>query len=210
MKKTLTTLKTSHCFLLFVLLLGSAGINARDNYNRCFGIRGTASISANRFGTIYCPSLFYKSGNSSIAIGAAIQEHRLSASGLQFNYEYTLLDPSRNADCYIDWLELYTFASVTYYNHASLGKTVCAEEHLSNRELAVDPAALRLKALDTYAGFGLRIALGKNLKWFNAVAIGGYSVFNSPGGLYYNNRALGLLVRTGVSWQFGKHGRSGF
>ncbi|MCW3104962.1 MAG: hypothetical protein JWO09_3402 [Bacteroidetes bacterium] len=193
--------------LLLFFLLGS-GLQARNRPLAYVGIRGAASVSANGFGTILCPSLFYKRGNSTIAFGVAFQKHSFSSSGFQLNYEYTLLD--RNAGCYIDWLELYSFANLTYYHRATLGKAVCEEEQRSNSELSVDLSQVRLKSLDAYAGFGVRIVLGKNLKWFNGVALGGYSVFNSPEGLFYNSKGLGLLVRTGLSWQFGRQGRSDF
>lgn len=209
---TISTFKRSPYFLilLFTLLFSDTGLYAQGRSNAYLGIRGSASVSANRFGTIFCPSLFYRSGSSTIALGVTIQKHRLNASGIQLNYEYTLLDPSRDGNCYIDWLELYAFANLTYYNHAFLGRSVCEEEQLTNPELRVDLSALKLKALDAYTGFGLRIALGKNFKWFNGVGIGGYSVFNSPEGLFYNNKGLGLLVRTGISYQFRKQGKSNF
>jgi|GEM_PF-2119505 len=203
-----TAKRSSYVIITLLLLVLGNGLQARHRVPAYIGIRGTAGVSANGFGTILTPSLFYKRGNSTIAFGAAIQKHRFNSSGLQLNYEYTLLD--RDAGCYIDWLELYSFTSVTYYHNATLGKAVCEEEQRSNSELSVDLTQLKLKALDVYTGFGVRVVLGRNVKWFSGVALGGYNVFNSPGGLYYNSKGLGLLVRTGLSLQFGRQGGSNF
>jgi hypothetical protein len=173
-----------------------------QNHSASVGIRGSSSLSANRFGTVYSPSVFYSRGNTTVSLGLTIQKQRLNTSGVQFNYEYTLLDPQRAGNCYIEWLELYSFLSVAYHDKALLGRNACEEERYANRELKSDPSLLKFKAMDLYCGFGLRVVLTKNIRWFNGIGIGGYGVFNSPEELIYNNKGLGILLRTGISYKF--------
>jgi hypothetical protein len=196
--------------IVFSLLIASTNTFAQNTLKGNLGIRGTASISANRFGTLYCPSLFYKSERSLLSFGINFQERNSYATGLQLNYEYTLVDPSKDLDCNLEWLELYAFLNFNYHYNAFLGKSVCEEERYCNKELTVDPGKIKLKAIDNYIGFGIRIMLTQNIKWFNGVGIGAFNVFNSPDELFYNNKGLGLLMRTGISYQFGRKTQSKF
>jgi hypothetical protein len=139
-----------------------------------------------------------------------LQRNRTNISGISLNYEFTLLDPNLQNDCYLDWIELYSFAYLGYHEKAFLGKGVCDEENSSNKELTIDPSRMKLKAIDAYAGFGIRILLNKNLKWFNGIGIGGYQVLNSTKGLYYNANGIGLLIRTGISYQFAERNNANF
>lgn len=196
--------------IVLSLLIASNYTFAQNTLKGSFGIRGTASISANRFGTLYCPSLYYRSERNLLSFGVIFQERNSYATGLQLNYEYTLVDPSKDLDCNLEWLELYAFLNFNYHYNAFLGKSVCDEERYSNKELTIDPAKIKLEAIDNYVGFGLRIMLTQNIKWFNGVGIGAFNVFNVPDELFYNNRGLGLLLRSGISYQFGKKTKSNF
>lgn len=189
------------------LFISPAFAQKKKNY---FGISCSSNIAANRFGTFFCPSVQYQSGKNTFSIGINIQKERLNTAGFQFDYEYTLLDPCIDFNCNLDWLELYSFINLGYHDKAFLGKTLCEEELYSNHELTTDPSVLKLNEIHGYAGFGLRIILFKKLKWFNGIAIGGYKVFNAPVELFYNNKGMGLLYKTGLSYNFGRSQRGNF
>lgn len=209
-KFTLKSAKSISVISLSVILLSCGSASAQNKFKNNFGIRGSSTISANRFGIIYCPSVSYRSGNSLISLGFTIQKNKSAPSGYQVNYEYTLLDPAKALDCNIDWFELYTFMNMSYQNRAFLGKTACEEECFSNPEITKGLSELELKSMDCYAGFGARIILFNNLKWFNGIGVGGYRVFNISDKLYYNNKGLGLLLRTGISYQFSNRDKEKF
>jgi hypothetical protein len=209
MKNKITTLTISGIFLLGILLISNP-ISAQSRTKGHIGFRASATLSANRFGIIYTPGLLFRHNRSLLAFDAAIQRNNSNISGIQLNYEYTLVDPYEQRDCYLDWLELYFFINAGYHNNAMLGKALSEEEYASNPELQTDLSTLRLKAADAYAGFGVRILINRNLKWFNSIGIGGYEVLNMPKGLYYNDKALGLMIRTGISYQFKRKYKTNF
>lgn len=200
-KLFITISKTTLCIFAFSSLLFVSPVLAQS---KNIGINCGSTITANRFGTIFSPSLFYRSGKSHFSIGATIQKDKPVPSGFQLGYEYTLMDPQIDNTCNLNWIELYAFTDVGYYNKAFLGKGACEEEHLTNPELKTDVSKLELKEIHGYIGFGIRTILFRNLKWFNGIAIGGYEVLKTPEDLFYNGKGIGLLLRTGISLEFGK------
>jgi hypothetical protein len=211
---TFTASFTSKILTLFVLIAfcvsghRALGKDVPEGY---LGIRASTAIAASRFGTIYSPAMTYRSGRNTMSLGATFQKKdKFSLSGFQLTYEYTLLDPLLQNDCNLDWFELYSFIHLGYHDRVFLGKQVCDEENICNKELKTDPAQLKLKAIEGYVGFGFRIKLYKNLKWFNVIGLGGYDVLNSTEGLFYTNRSAGIMVKTGLSYQFDKHQRASY
>ncbi|MCE3279235.1 MAG: hypothetical protein K0S44_1426 [Bacteroidetes bacterium] len=211
---TLTTSAFSKTFafvaIVIFLISGHSAIS-KSFPTGYFGIRGSAAIAASRFGTIYSPALTYQSGRNTMSFGATMQKKdKFSLSGFQLTYEFTLLDPLLHSDCNLEWFELYSFLHLGYHNRVFLGKQVCDEENICNKELKTDPAQLKLKAIEGYAGFGFRVKLYKNLKWFNVIGIGGYDVLGSTKGLFYSNYSAGIMVKTGLSYQFEKRQRGSY
>lgn len=176
---------------------------------RHFGVSAGSGLSANRFGTVYSPSVFYMSGRHLYSAGLTLQKGRTDVTGVRGNYEFTLLDGNTD-EVNISWLELFVFANASYYSNASFGKSLCEEELAGNPELRTDLHQLRLKAIDSYTGFGLRVDFLKNFKWFGCIGIGAYNVLNAPADLYYSSHGAGLLYRTGISWQFAAAHKTSF
>jgi hypothetical protein len=193
--------------LLIIFFIQSA---SAANFNGSFGVRLSSTISANRFGPSLSPSLLYQSNRSMFTLGVMLQNKRYKIDGLQINYEFTLLDSETDQNCNLSWLGLYAFCNFGYHNKAFLNSTACEEEYCSNKELSIDPAKIEMKALEAYGGFGLRISLLKRFKWFNSIGIGGYNVITPVNGLYYNTRNLGLLLRTGFTYQLSKGMKTNF
>jgi len=198
--------------MLSLLTVIAPAQNTRKFYEN-FGVRASTTVSANRFGAIYSGSVSYKFNTHTFSVGATAQNKKFKPSGLQFNYEYTLMDGSKHYGSKIDRLQLYAFGMTTYHNNVFLGKSACEEEQSTvadDDRRPVDMSCVKLKAVDAYAGFGLRIAFLQNFKWYNSIGIGGYNVLNAPSGLYYNSRSMGLMVRTGISYQFENKTRTNF
>jgi hypothetical protein len=189
-------------FLLLIFLVSFTSAFGRPKHRIMLGLRGGASVSASRFGLMYDPAVSFRYGRAALVVGPTIQKEKMKISGYQLNYEFTLLDPFEQGDCYINWLELYTFVNAGYHNNIFLGKAVCEEETVSDSEKPQGLGELKLSAVDAYAGLGLRVVFSRKLKWFTSIGYGGYQVMNSTGTKFYNEKALGLHIRTGISYQF--------
>ncbi|HEX8516374.1 MAG TPA: hypothetical protein VF868_09265 [Bacteroidia bacterium] len=200
---TQTATRSIQVFLITFLSLLLTSVQAQTKTPGEVGIRGSASISANGFGTILSPAVFYKKGKSNFVFSLTMQKKMDNVSGVMGTYEYTLVDPQSMRDCYIDWLELYAFVNGGYHKSVYLGESASEQEGTSNAEFKADLSTVQLRAIEGYVGIGLRINLVKNLKWFNNTGFGAYQVMNAPAGLFYNSKAVGLSVTTGLSYQFG-------
>lgn len=81
-----------------------------------------------------------------------------------------------------------------------MGSHTLREEELANPS-SVDNGICEhtFRSAELYAGFGLRIKLGR-FQWTNAMGLGGYTSFDFPKAmnLYYNASNIGLSLRTGI------------
>jgi hypothetical protein len=188
----------SICLALFLSFNAQAQTNLKGN----FGFRVSNTISANRCGSIWASSLSYTVGRKTLYGGVMMQKNKLHLTGMQLGFEYTLLDPNLNQDCNLDWLELYAWINSGYHDNVYVNKYVCEEERRGNPELKLDIENHSFKTVETYGGFGVRINILKNLKWMNSIGIGGYRVLNPENELYYNHQGIGLMLRTGLTFQF--------
>ena len=160
-----------------------------------FGLAVSSIFNADGYGVQYLPSVYYKKNRGTYFIAPLIQKQKANVSGVQFNYEYTLIAPGE-ADA--KGLELFCFAAGLYQSNALLGKQALRNESVANSEY-VGASQLHFKSVEAYTGFGLRIKLFKNVKWVNSIGAGGYASFNFPQHLYYADHNLGLYLKTGIS-----------
>ncbi len=169
------------------------------------GIAVASQISANGYGSEYNPMLYLKNGRKSYFIGPVIQKQKLNVSGVRFNYDYTIVgEDAQGNEAYNKNLELFCFFIAAYHHNALLGKRALWEERMANREYDGDFSKLHFQSIEIYGGFGLKIKLFKNIKWVNCLGLGGYTSFNFPGHLYYNANNIGLILKTGISFDIKK------
>ena len=159
------------------------------------GLAVSSVFNSDGYGVQYLPSVYYKKNRNTYFAALLIQKQKANVSGIQLNYEYTLVTPDE-ADA--KGLELFCFVAGLYHNNALLGKQALHNESMANPEY-VGASQLHFKSVEVYTGFGLRIKLFKNVKWVNSLGAGGYSSFNSPQHLYYENHNMGLYLKTGIS-----------
>ena len=173
--------------------------------NENLGFATSSMISANGYGGMYSPMLYYKKDRRSYFIGPIIQNQKLNFSGVQLNYDYTIVgEDVPETQPYNKNLELFCFFTAAYHYNAALGKRALWEEHMANSEYEGNVCNLRFKSVEVYGGVGLKIKLFKNFKWVNCLGLGGYTSFNSPDNLYYKANSLGLILKTGISFDFKK------
>ena len=161
-----------------------------------FGLAISSIADADGYGTQLLPSVYYKSNRSAYFIAPIVQKQKSNMSGIQLNYEYTLVD---EGEAYAKRLELFCFATGIYQNDALMGKHALCNESMANPEFSENICQLHFKSVEAYAGFGLRIKLFKNVKWVNSLGAGGYTSFNFPCHLYYADHNFGMILKTGIT-----------
>jgi hypothetical protein len=169
--------------------------------NENIGIGATSMITADGYGGQYSPMVYYKKDRRSYFIGPVIQNKNFNVSGVQFNYDYTLAgeDATEN-ETSNETLELFCFLTIIYQQQALLGSRTLWEESRTKQGYEGNAGKLQFKSLEVYSGIGLKIRLFKNFKWVSSIGVGGYTSFNFPGHMYYNASNLGLIIKTGVSF----------
>lgn len=172
-------------------------------HNENLGFIASSMISGNQYGGQYSPMMYYKKDRRTYAIGPVIQNKSLNLSGMKFNYEYTLVGLDAPGDeGYYKNLELFCFVAAAYYYKALLGKRAVWEEHMANQSYEGDVSKLRFKSMEIFGGVGLKIKLVKNIKWVNSVGLGRSESFAFPDHLYHDAINIGVILRTGISFDF--------
>ena len=194
---------------IVVMLLGfilstqySFGQQLASAQNGNFGLAVSGMFNADGYGIQYLPSVYYQKNRGTYFIAPIVQKQKANVSGVQLNYEYTFV-AAGEADG-AKGLELFGFATGLFQSNALLGKQAVYNEHMKYPESTEDVSKLRIKSIEAYAGFGLRIKLFKNIKWVNSIGGGGYASFNVPANMYYANHNFGLMLKTGISIGFKK------
>ena len=161
-----------------------------------FGLAVSSIIDADGYGTQLLPSVYYTRNRGTYFISPIVQKQKSNVSGIQLNYQYTLVG---EGEAYAKRLELFCFATGIYQNNALMGKHALLIESMANPTFTENFCQLHFKSVEAYAGFGLRIKLFKNVKWINSLGAGGYASFNFPHHLYYENHNFGMILKTGFS-----------
>jgi len=191
------TAKTAALMLLSFVLIVQYGVCQQYTpiQKGNVGLAISSMFNADGYGVQYLPSVYYKKNRSTYFVAPIIQKQKANVSGVQLNYEYTLVTPDETDT---RGLELFCFATGIYQNNALLGKQTLHNEGVANPEY-LGASQLHFKSAEAYTGFGLRIKLFKNVKWVNSIGAGGYASFNFPQHLYYTDHNFGLYLKTGIS-----------
>jgi len=204
-------------FLFFSLfLLVSINAKSQDGTHNCFknfGIGTTSTITSSGHGTFYSLRVQYTSKRTTLSFGPVVQKRNMNLSGFQAGFEYTLFADGITEDMGNDFenysnlerkVELFAFASSIYNNSAYLSKSEIRMECSNSEEKTKSFEDLKLKTFENYTGVGLRIKFTDQLKWTNSIGVGGYVTLSSTNEMTRERQAIGLLLRTGLTYQFGK------
>lgn len=190
---------------LFLITENSFCQESYSNQKAHFGIEISSTITANGYGIQYSPMISYKGERSSCYFGPMIQKQKMNLSGVQFNYDYVIVGNNvQGIEMYNSNLEVFLFCTTAYNKNAILGKRALQEEGMANDKYSGDFSKLRFQSVEAHAGMGLKITLFNNLQWINCIGVGGYTSFNFPNNLYYCSNNVGLLLRTGISFDLKK------
>jgi hypothetical protein len=145
-----------------------------------------------------------KVNDCKIELGLNIQKRKLNVSGMQVNFEYTLLDDSKK--CYNDGsagdLELFAFSTVKYSWDAYLSKSQIKIEKMVATDRNIPFDNLKFAAVEAYVGFGLNVRLSKKLKCRNSIGFGGWTSINGERHLYRQYDGISIALSTGLTMDF--------
>lgn len=183
---------------LFIIVLSAGRLTANPI---TAGLRLSSGVSCNGFGTTFGASAVVGYGSHTFLLGTSIQKQKPHFSGVQANYQYTFAHTRNQYSGKPGRLALYGFLNAGYSN-SYLGKNMCAMER-SAQDAEVNPEleSIRFRTVEGYVGLGLKIRLGSYFRFGNEIGFGGYNVLNAPAMSYYDTKAVGLVLRTSLSFE---------
>lgn len=199
--KTISFLKRATKLIVCTLLLSKAGLAQLDK-EHAFGISASSMVTCSGFGTIYSPGVFYSSGKHLVEAAPLFQKRDAHLSGARLNYEYTVFDGARvaNNEYGNENLELFFFGGVNYHCSAILSKAQIRREEMvaRHKESAIVFENLKYKALESYAGFGLKRKLSKKIKWSNLIGFGGWQTLKGEKNIDREYAGPGIILKTSL------------
>ncbi|MES2762660.1 MAG: hypothetical protein V4677_10645 [Bacteroidota bacterium] len=189
--------------LSFVLLLLTLSMSSQPFHTsyKSSGVSVYGQISANGYGSLRMPALFYKNSCHTYFVGLSIQKSRTVVSGIQFNYNYSVTGLTTPGGENVP--ELYFYMSSAYNFNTKLGKENLRNEYMANPSATDNNvSSLRFQSAEIFVGAGLRLSFLKRFSWDNSIGFGGNYSFNFPEKLklYYRKTNSGLQLRTGISY----------
>ncbi len=123
------------------------------------------------------PSLAWTKNQHTFNVGPNFQRKNMDLSGLQTNYRYTAARSMKGK------FELYFSANFTYHFAARMSNSYVEIENASYKgehpeQEVRDYSTMRLKVMESYAGFGLKANLAKNLSACAGIGMGAYHTCN--------------------------------
>ena len=190
----LKTLRTALIILFVTMLILFSSIIA--NAGNTISLRLTNKVSGSGVGASYCPEIVLGSGRSTISFGANIQKRLTNLSGFSSEYQFT---PSQKKER----LKVFFYADMQYHNSALLSKSSLRMEERVAKDFTNNFSTVKLKVIETYAGFGLSIAHTSNLSSQFSIGAGMYTTldnnYNSKN-LYREQSALVLQLKWSVTY----------
>jgi hypothetical protein len=211
--------------IISIIIAGASTAKAQNDslLKNNVGIALNSTVTGSGHGTHYTALLTYRFQRVSVAAGLGIQKRKLNPCSAQLSYEYTLFsseyatphseeydengNPVIAEDVYAHRncnLEVYLFATTSYSQGAYLSQAALADEVYFNRTGAeVDNSKLKLNTAEVYSGFGIRYKITNELKAYAAIGFGAYYSPGQASGLYRPQQDFSLMMRSGISYQFG-------
>ncbi|MBC7864001.1 MAG: hypothetical protein IAF38_13575 [Bacteroidia bacterium] len=209
-KRNLKRIITAFVVLIFLLPFNNKAQvkTIRDFAPADKGLRMSFFVSAAGFGGLTSPQFYYEQKKLQVFAGPVLQKGFKHLSGGMFGCEYSVTGTEQKRDN--DWatyeyatnMQLFFFANAIVQRTALLSKmNADIEERVALRE-GTPIGIVRLKTLELYGGFGVRVNCLKSLKWIGSIGIGGYYTAKNSYNLYREKTALGIILNTGLSWSF--------
>ena len=197
--ETLIRLKKIIKTIIFLLLFFFVFLIS--NAQNQFGVGISTRISGNGFGTTHGIKLMYKHNRSIVGISSLIQQQNYNLCGIQVSYEYTLF--GNNISYEKNRLELFCFLNSSYNNgFQKKSQQRNQDVNSDNNNVNINN---KLRTIENYGGFGLRLKISQNFSWINSIGFGHIYAINSCCFKYVETNATAILLRTGFSYSFNVH-----
>ena len=169
-----------------------------SNAQKQLGVGISTRISGNGFGATYSFKLMYKNNRSLFGISPLIQKQNFNLYGMQVSYEYTFFGD--NISHKKNRLELFCFLN-TSYNNGIQKKLQLKTEGVNNDNARINTNG-KLKTIENYGGFGLRIKMSNNFLWTNSIGFGDVYTINHCCFKNIEQNYTVIMLRTGLIYRF--------
>jgi hypothetical protein len=196
MKKTIFT-----CSLLLLTLLfcqNNKAFNPGPGYS---GIAFSSDISGSCHGTNLAAMVFLSKGNSTLYVGPNFQKRKMNLSGVQCYYQCTFSPKGYNG------IQPFVFGSGIYHQSAFLGKGYVKLGDCGNGENTVDCGAVKLKTVEAYTGFGIKIQHNEHISTSWSIGAGMYNTLSNYAKYDYMMReksSASLILKCLINYNFKK------
>lgn len=185
---------------LFLIALLSVAMSAAQAQNAYVSVQVTRDVTGSGLGGNICPAVSLTKNRQTIAVGPNFQRQHMNFSGFQANYRYSA------AKSLNEKFELYFSGNITYHDAARMSRGYEDIEKSCNKENTVDFSNLRLKVMETYAGFGVKANQGKHLSAAAGIGMGMFHTCNKDYDreMYREKSSVALRVNFVLIFHFGK------
>jgi hypothetical protein len=170
-----------------------------------FGLNAYSAFTGSGIGTFYNLGVYVAKKRNLFSAGITVNKTNASISGINANYECTVMGDNfeYNSDNYYENIDIFAFSSAFYRPFCTLTKQMLAMENNKGSDFRKTLENTKIKTIEGYFGFGVRIKISKCIKWVNCVGFGGYYSCNRPMGLISGDKSqTSLIFKTGLSFRF--------
>lgn len=182
-------------FVLISIIL----INSTVNVSAQKSFEIASDVSGSGLGGNVCPSIAFSHNKSTFSIGANFQRKKFNLSGIQANYRYTVCGSGNER------VELFFSGNLTVHTSAYIcQRLVKIEQSYQHTEPTYNYAALSLKVIETYIGFGLKFNHTKKISTVFNTGFGGFWTINKnyDRKMYREKSAPALQLRVALIYSF--------
>lgn len=158
-------------------------------------------VSGSGLGGNVCPSIALTYKNNALSIGPNFQRKKMSFSGLQANYRYSVATSDNGKR------ELYLSGNLTFHTSAKMSSSnIDIEKSCHPEEETRNYEELRLRVIEGYTGIGFKINPTKNFSTGFSAGMGVFNTLNKnyDRGMYREKSAVVLQVRFVIIYNFKK------
>jgi hypothetical protein len=192
--KMKTTIKK---VILILILISGFTMKAQNTY---VSFEVGRDISGSGLGGNVCPAISLTHKKSTFAAGLNFQRRKMNLSGYQLSYRYALATSANEK------FEFFLTGNFTYHISAYLGKGNAQIEESCHKEQPDIYENMKLKVVESHAGFGLMYDPVKCMSLGFSVGLGMFNTLDKQYDreMYREKSAVSLRLKIMARYNFGR------